>query len=92
MYNNFSLDHRLVYFQPLFWTAAPNDVYLCVASETDKYGPSVKSWTSLWFSEIFLYCENCLSAAESFIVHVCVCERERKWKMETSEVMICFKL
>lgn len=45
-----------------------NDVYLCVALETDNYGLNVKSWTSLWFSEIFLYCENCLCAAESCIL------------------------
>lgn len=50
-----------------------NNVYVCVASEAEKYGCNVKLWTSLWFSEIFLYCENCLSAAES-----CVCVRERE--------------
>ncbi len=57
-----------------------NDVYLCVASNADKCGLNVKSWTSLWFSEIFLYCEKCLSAAESLLVCVCVRQRVRyKW-------------
>ena len=80
----------LLLTETLFWVFVcsgllllMSDVHLCVASEADKYGPNVKLWTSLWFSEIFLYCENCVSAAESFIVCVCVCVCMCVWETDT---------
>lgn len=61
-----------------------NDVYLCVSSETHKYGLNVKSWTSLWFSEYFYTVKIvCLLLKASF--SVCVWESE--WEMETQVVI-----
>lgn len=73
-----------------------NNVYLYVASVTDKYGLNVKSWTSLWFGEIFLYCENCLSAAGSFILWVCVRDKwvrnRHKWPYFVLNFNSCLQL
>lgn len=66
-----------------------NGVYLCVASETDNYTGLMWNCGPLCFSEIFLYCENCLLLKAS----VCVWVWETEWvRNRDTSGHICFKL